>query len=458
MTEQLDLFVIGGGSGGVRAARIAAGHGARVALAEEYRYGGTCVIRGCVPKKLLVLASRFADQFERAADFGWTSGTPRFDWATLRSAKDRELARLEGLYREGLERAGVRTIDSRAVLEGPHTVRIIASGEKLRARHVLIATGGTPVRNDIPGAALAITSNEVFDLPALPARAVIEGGGYIAIEFACLLQRLGVKVTLVYRGELILRQFDDDLRRHLDAAMRADGIEILTGEALGSIVRAAGGLRVSTAGGVRIDTGMVLLATGRRPNVDGLGLEAAGVEVDAHGAIRVQEDSRTSVAGVWAVGDVTDRLALTPVAIREGHAFADSVFGHQPWVCDHRNVPSAVFSTPEIGTVGLTEAQAREQYDCVDVYRSSFRPTVNTLSARIERMLMKIVVERDSDRVLGVHLCGPDAAEMIQLAGIAVKMGATKRQFDQTVAVHPTAAEELVTMRKPIAGAPVKES
>lgn len=302
MTEQLDLFVIGGGSGGVRAARIAAGHGARVALAEEYRYGGTCVIRGCVPKKLLVLASRFADQFERAADFGWTSGTPRFDWATLRSAKDRELARLEGLYRDGLERAGVRTIDSRAVLEGPHTVRIIASGEKLRARHVLIATGGTPVRNDIPGAALAITSNEIFDLPALPAHAVIEGGGYIAIEFACLLQRLGVKVTLVYRGELILRQFDDDLRRHLDAAMRADGIEILTGEALASIVRSAGGLRVSTAGGVRIDTGMVLLATGRRPNVDGLGLAAAGVEVDAMApsACRRTRAPASPACGRWA--------------------------------------------------------------------------------------------------------------------------------------------------------------
>jgi len=449
MTQQLDLFVIGGGSGGVRAARIAAGHGAKVALAEEYRYGGTCVIRGCVPKKLLVLASRLADEIGRAPDFGWTIGEPRFDWAALRAAKDRELARLEGLYREGLQRAGVRTIDSRATLEGPHTVRIAATGEKVNARRVLIATGGTPVRPDIPGAHLAITSNEIFDLSELPRRAVIEGGGYIAVEFACLLQRLGVRVTLVYRGGLILRRFDDDLRRHLDEAMRASGIDIRTGEAVASIARHGGVLRVALKSGASLDTDLVLAATGRRPNVAGLGLETAGVELDAGGAIRVQSDLRTSAPGIWAVGDVTDRIALTPVAIREGHAFADTVFGRDPWVCDHRDVPSAVFSTPEIGTVGLTEAQAREAYDCVDIYRSTFRPTANTLSSRPERMLMKIVVDRDSDRVLGVHLCGPDAAEMIQLVGIAVKMGATKRQFDQTVAVHPTAAEELVTMRSP---------
>jgi len=450
MTESVDLFVIGGGSGGVRAARVAAGHGAKVALAEEYRYGGTCVIRGCVPKKLLVLASRFADEFARAADFGWTSSDARFDWASLRAAKDRELARLEALYRDGLARAGVRTIDSRAVLEGPDAVRLSATGERVRARRVLIATGGTPFLPGIPGAELAITSNEVFDLPSLPSRMVIEGGGFIAVEFACLLQRLGVQVTLVYRGELVLRRFDDDLRTHLDAAMREAGITIRTGETITAIERQGTGFRVATDRGA-IDTELVMLAIGRVPNTQGLGLERAGVELGERGAIRVTPDSRTSAATVWAVGDVTDRVALTPVAIREGHAFADTEFGNVRWVCDHEDVPAAVFTTPEIGTVGLTEAQARERFAHVDIYRSRFRPMSNVLSPRAERMLMKLVVDRDSDRVLGVHVCGPDAAEMIQLAAIPLKMGATKRQFDRTMAVHPTAAEELVTMREPVA-------
>ncbi len=451
MAESFDLFVIGGGSGGVRAARIAAGHGAKVALAEEYRYGGTCVIRGCVPKKLLVLASRLADEFERAPAWGWHVDGARFDWPTLREAKDRELARLESIYRDGLARAGVRTIDARAVLDGPGRVRLPARGETMRAAHVLVATGGTPCVPDIPGAGLAITSNEIFDLPELPSRIVIEGGGFIAVEFACLLQRLGVQVTLVYRGDLILRRFDDDLRRHLDAAMREAGIAIRTGETITAIERSGAGLRALTDRGAALDAERVMLAVGRVPNTNGLGLETVGAEVDARGAICVADDSRTTAEGVWAVGDVTDRLALTPVAIREGHAFADTVFGAEPWTCDHEDVPQAVFSTPEIGTVGLTEAQARERFARVDVYRSSFRPMSNVLARRVERMLVKLVVDRDTDRVLGVHLCGPDAAEMIQLAGIAVKMGATKRQFDQTVAVHPTAAEELVTMRQPVA-------
>ncbi len=451
MAESFDLFVIGGGSGGVRAARIAAGHGAKVALAEEYRYGGTCVIRGCVPKKLLVLASRLADEFERAPAWGWHVDGARFDWPTLREAKDRELARLESIYRDGLARAGVRTIDARAVLDGPGRVRLPARGETMRAAHVLVATGGTPYVPDIPGAGLAITSNEIFDLPELPSRIVIEGGGFIAVEFACLLQRLGVQVTLVYRGDLILRRFDDDLRRHLDAAMREAGIAIRTGETITAIERSGAGLRALTDRGAALDAERVMLAVGRVPNTNGLGLETVGAEVDARGAICVADDSRTTAEGVWAVGDVTDRLALTPVAIREGHAFADTVFGAEPWTCDHEDVPQAVFSTPEIGTVGLTEAQARERFARVDVYRSSFRPMSNVLARRVERMLVKLVVDRDTDRVLGVHLCGPDAAEMIQLAGIAVKMGATKRQFDQTVAVHPTAAEELVTMRQPVA-------
>lgn len=450
MPETVDLFVIGGGSGGVRAARIAAGHGAKVALAEEYRYGGTCVIRGCVPKKLLTLASRFADDFARAPGYGWRIDGAHFDWPALRQAKDRELARLEAIYRDGLARAGVRTIDSRAVIEGPGRVRLLATGETVRAAHILVATGGTPYLPPTPGVELGITSNEVFDLPRLPGRMVIEGGGFIAVEFACLLQRLGVEVTIVYRGDLVLRLFDDDLRRHLDAAMRDAGIAIRTGETIAAIERDGAGLRVRTARGESLATDSVMLALGRVPNTRGLGLETVGAELDERGAIRVSADSKTTAEGVWAVGDVTDRIALTPVAIREGHAFADTVFGGRPWTCDHEDVAQAVFATPEIGTVGLTEAQARERFAAIHVYRSRFRPMSNVLAPRIERMLVKLVVDRASDRVLGVHLCGPDAAEMIQLAAIAVKMGATKRQFDQTVAVHPTAAEELVTMREPV--------
>ncbi|MFP5461902.1 MAG: glutathione-disulfide reductase [Gammaproteobacteria bacterium] len=450
MSETCDLFVIGGGSGGVRAARIAAGHGARVVLAEEYRYGGTCVIRGCVPKKLLVLASRLADEFERAPAYGWTLGEARFDWSALRAAKDWEIGRLEGIYRSNLVNAGVRVVESRAVLEGPGTVRLLSTGETVRAQRILIATGGTPMRPPIPGAELAVTSSEIFDLPELPRRMVIEGGGFIAVEFACLLQRLGVSVTLVYRGELILRGFDEDLRRHLAGAMKEAGIEIRTMQTIASIERSGTGYRLEMEGGQAIETDLVMLATGRVPNVQGLGLEHAGVELDERGAIRVGLDSRTSARSVWAVGDVTGRVALTPVAIREGHAFADTEFGGKPWYCDHRDVPMAVFSTPEIGAVGLTEAEARARHASVDVYRSTFRPMSNVLAERPERMLMKLIVERDTDRVLGVHLCGPDAVEMIQLAAIPLKMGATKRQFDQAVAVHPSAAEELVTMRTPV--------
>jgi glutathione reductase (NADPH) len=456
-TQRVDLFVIGAGSGGVRAARIAANHGARVMVAEEFRYGGTCVIRGCVPKKLLVLASRFADEFELAASFGWTVGATRFDWPTLVDAKNREIGRLEGIYRRNLEGAGVIPVESRAVLEDAHTVRLLAGGDTVYAEKILIATGGRPFRPDIAGADLAITSNEVFDLPTLPASITIEGGGFIAAEFGCLLARLGVKVTIVYRGEQILRGFDDDLRNHLADAMRATGIEILTRTQIRGIERASGGnsanpegYRVALSSGETRDTGLVVLAIGRLPNVEGLGLERAGVEIDEKGAIRVGLDSRTTASNIWAVGDVTNRLALTPVAIREGHAFADTEFGKRPWFCDHSNVPVAVFSTPEIGTVGLTEAQARERHSRVDIYRATFRPMASVLSDSTEKMLMKLVVDAGTDRVLGVHVCGPDAAEMVQMAAIAVKMGATKRQFDETVALHPTAAEELVTMRTPV--------
>ncbi len=449
--EQADLFVIGAGSGGVRAARIAASHGAKVAIAEEFRVGGTCVIRGCVPKKLLVLASRFADEFALAPSFGWTLDGARFDWSALRDAKEREITRLEGIYARNLEASGVSLVRSRARLAGPGRVHLDATGETVQAGRILIATGGRPFRPGIPGAELAVTSNEMFDLPALPKSIVIVGGGYIAVEFACLLQRLGVRVTLAYRGERILRGFDDDLRKHLSDEMTRAGIEVRTRCDPTAIARAGhphdGRFLVTLSDGGRMQCDLVMLATGRVPNVEGLGLEQAGVETDGAGAIRVDAASRTSAPGIWAIGDVTNRLALTPVAIREGHAFADTEFGGKPWTCDHENVPSAVFSTPEIGTVGLTEEQARARGGAIDIYRSSFRPMKNTLSDLPERVLMKLVVDAFTDRVLGVHIAGPDAAEMIQLAGIAVKMGATKRQFDDTVAVHPSAAEELVTMR-----------
>ena len=448
----VDLFVIGGGSGGVRAARIAAGHGARVMLAEEYRFGGTCVIRGCVPKKLLVLSSRLHDEFERAPAYGWHLDTPpRFDWAALREAKEREITRLEGIYQRNLEAAGVTVHRERARMVAPGTVELMGSGMLVKAQRILVATGGWPRLPAIPGVELGITSNEIFDLPRLPQAMVIEGGGFIGVEFACMLARMGVAVTLVYRGEQILRGFDDDLRNHLADAMRAAGIRILTRRVINALEGTPGAITAVLDDGSRIAAGEVLLATGRAPNIDGLGLDTVGVRTDALGAIVVDPDSRTSAPGVWAVGDVTNRLALTPIAIREGHAFADTEFGHKPWRCDHHDVPVAVFSTPEIGTVGLSESAARARHPNIDIYRSTFRPMSNVLADTPERMLMKLVVDRDTDRVLGVHICGPDAAEMVQIAAIALKMGATKAQFDQTVALHPSAAEELVTLRTPIA-------
>lgn len=448
--KPLDLFVIGAGSGGVRAARIAAGHGATVAIAENYRFGGTCVIRGCVPKKLMVLASRLRDEFDRAEAYGWHVGDARFDWQQLRDAKEAEITRLEGLYKKNLENAGVTTYPSRAFLLDAHTVQLESTGESIKADKILVATGGWPFKTDIPGAELAITSNEIFDLPELPAAMVIEGAGFIGVEFACVMQRMGVAVTLVYRGAQILRGFDDDLRNHLADAMRASGINIVLNTRMTSIAGEVGALTVQLADGKEISAGQVLMATGRKPSVLGLGLDKAGVQLTDRGAIQVTPDSRTTADNIWAVGDVTDRVALTPVAIREGHAFADTVFGTNPWQCDHHTVPSAVFSTPEIGTVGLTETQAREQFSSISLYKSTFRPMTNVLCDEPERMLMKLIVDDASDRVLGVHICGPDAAEMVQLAAIALKMGATKAQFDATVALHPSAAEELVTMRTPV--------
>jgi glutathione reductase (NADPH) len=445
-----DLFVIGGGSGGVRAARMAAQHGARVALAEEYRFGGTCVIRGCVPKKLLVYASAFAEHFEDAAGYGWTVGETRHDWARLIAGKDAEIARLEEIYRANLGKAGVEVFHSRATLADQHTVTLATHGHRIRAKHILIATGGTPFVPDFPGSHHAITSNEVFDLPALPERAVIVGGGYIACEFAGILNGLGAHVTQVYRGHRILRGFDEDLREEVSGQMRGRGIDLRTEEDVAAIEGGQGDCRVTLASGETLQAGIVLYATGRVPNTAGLGLEAAGVALGERGAVKVDDFSRTSVPSIYAVGDVTDRVQLTPVAIREGAAFADTVFAGQPTKPDHALVPSAVFTQPEIGTVGPTEAEARAAHD-VEIYRARFRPMHAILPGREERTLMKLIVERGSRRVLAVHILGHGAAEMIQAVGIAVKMGATKEDFDRTVAVHPTAAEELVTMREPVA-------
>jgi glutathione reductase (NADPH) len=444
----VDLFVIGAGSGGVRAARIAASHGARVTVAEEYRVGGTCVIRGCVPKKLLVYASRFAEEFHDAAGYGWTVGEPVFNWPTLIANKDLEIDRLERAYVSNLERSKVNIVRSRAVLEDAHRVRLVATGEIVRARHVLIATGGWPSHGaDIAGLEHVISSNEALDLKELPRRILIQGGGYIAVEFAGIFHGLGSEVTLVYRGDNILRGFDDDIREHLRGEMEKRGIRILTRKLVEGVEKVDHGLCVSLSDHESVTVDQVMFATGRRPNVSGLGLERAGVQLNERGAITVDKYSRTSVPHIYAVGDVTDRINLTPVAIREGHAFADTVFGGKDVVVDHNDIPTAVFSEPEIGVIGLTEMEARQNYARVDIYKSSFRTLKMTLAARDTRCFFKLVVDGESDRVLGCHIAGPDAGEMIQLVGIAIKMNATKADFDRVMAVHPTAAEELVTMR-----------
>jgi glutathione reductase (NADPH) len=446
--REVDLFVIGGGSGGVRAARISANYGARVMLAEEYRVGGTCVIRGCVPKKLLVYASRFADDFEDAAGYGWTVPMAFFDWPTLIANKDREIARLEAAYTTNLERAKVEIVKSRAVLDGPHTVRLLATNETVRAKHILIATGGWPhLGADIAGLEHVISSNEVFELKQLPKRILIQGGGYIAVEFAGIFNGLGSEVTLVYRRDNILRGFDDDVREHLHSEMAKRGIKIVTNNIVESVEKVDHGFCVGLSDHESIVVDQVMFATGRRPNVTGLGLEKAGVQLNDKGAIKVDAYSRTSAPHIYAVGDVTDRVALTPVAIREGHAFADTVFGGKDVKVDHSNIPTAVFSEPEVGVIGLTEAEARKTLARVDIYKTSFRPMKATLAARDTRSFFKLVVDGETDRVVGCHIVGPDAGEMIQLVGIAVKMKATKADFDTVMAVHPTAAEELVTMR-----------
>jgi len=446
--HDVDLFVIGAGSGGVRAARIASSYGARVMIAEEFRVGGTCVIRGCVPKKLLVYASRFSDEFEDAAGYGWTVGEPEFHWPALIANKDREIARLEAAYMSTLERFNVALIKSRAAFEDAHTVRL-ASGARVSAETVLISTGAWPhLGPKIPGLEHVISSNEAFHLPELPKRIVIQGGGYIAVEFACIFAGLGSEVTLVYRGENILRGFDDDVREHLRNEMRGRGITVTCGHTVAAVEKSDDEFVVRLSDNSAIKADKAMFAIGRRPNVMGLGLESLHMKIHEHGGIDVDEYSRTSVPNIYAVGDVTNRVNLTPVAIREGHAFADTVYGGKPTPVDHTNVPTAVFSEPEVGVVGLTEHQARERLAIVDVYKTSFRPMKATLSGRNTRSFMKLLVDGVTDRVVGCHIVGPDAGELIQVIGIAVRMGATKADFDATMAVHPTAAEELVTMRE----------
>ena len=449
MAFDYDLFVIGGGSGGVRAARIAAAEGgAKVGLAEESRMGGTCVIRGCVPKKLMVFASGFPGAVQEARAYGWDARIGAFDWPRFRVALEAELDRLEAAYRGTLKNAGVTVHDARAVLEDAHSVRL-STGETFTAKHILIATGGWPFVPDIPGRDLAITSNEIFHLDTLPKRALVVGGGFIASEFACILNGLGVKVSQYYRGAQILRGFDDEARGHVANAMQAAGVAIHCGTDVMRLEKSAGGIRAVATDGSEAEFDLVLYATGRNPNSSGLGLEALGVAIGRKGEIKVDGYSQTAVPSIYAVGDVTDRINLTPVAIREGHAFADTVFRGAPVQADHALVPSAVFTQPELGTIGMSEEAAKDAGP-VEIYTAAFRPMRSLFAGSQDRVLFKLVVCATTRKVLGCHIVGPEAGEMIQLAAIAIKMGATKEDFDRTVAVHPTMSEELVTMRKPV--------
>jgi len=444
-----DLFVIGAGSGGVRAARMSASHGAKVGVAEEYRVGGTCVIRGCVPKKLFVYASQFHEEFEDAAGFGWTVPKASFDWATLRDNKDKEIDRLNQIYIRNLKNSGVEIINSRAELKDAHTVHLVSEGRNVTADKILIATGAAPNGHEgLPGVEHTITSNEAFHLDELPKCIIVEGGGYIAVEFAGIFNGLGLETILLYRGEEILRGFDKDLRTALHQEMEKKGIRIITGSVFDEIEKTDRGLKAHLSNGEVIDTGAVMLAIGRNPYTQGLGLEKVGVKLGSKGEILVDRFSATNVENIYAVGDVTDRANLTPVAIREGAAFAETVFNNNPMAVDHTNIPTAVFSQPEIGTVGLSEEDARSQFGEVDIYKSSFRAMKHTLSGRDEKTLMKLIVDAASQKVVGCHILGPHSGELIQAVGVAVVMGATKAQFDMTVAVHPTAAEELVTMKE----------
>ena len=446
-----DLFVIGAGSGGVRAARMSTGYGARVAVAEEGPLGGTCVNVGCIPKKLLATAAHFAEDFEDAAGFGWTVGERAPDWARLIANKDTEIARLNGIYRRLLEGAGVKIFEARATLDGTHTVRI--AGDRVTAEHILIATGGRPVVPEIEGRELAITSDEAFHLPALPRRAMIVGGGYIAVEFAGIFAGLGAAVTQLYRGPLFLRGFDDDVRATLAQEMTKKGIDLRFESNPARIERTGSGLVAILEDGGLIETDLILYATGRAPNTKGLGLEEAGVALGAGGAVAIDKYFHTNVPSIHALGDVTDRLNLTPVAIAEAMAFARTMFGGAPTEMDYADVATAIFSQPPVATVGLTEAEARAELGEIDIYRSAFKPLKHTLSRRDEETMMKLVVERATGRVAGCHMVGADAAEIIQGIAVAIKCRATKADFDATVGIHPTAAEEFVTMREPVSEA-----
>ena len=446
-----DLFVIGGGSGGVRAGRVAASLGKKVGIAEEYRFGGTCVIRGCVPKKLFVYASQYSEHFEDAVGFGWSVGESSFSWEKLIEAKDKEIARLEGLYRLGLENNKATIFDSRAVLIDRHTVRIVKSGETFTAERIVIATGAAPSEHPaLPGHEHTITSNEAFHLKRLPDAILIAGGGYIAVEFANIFHGLGVETTLVYRGMEVLSRFDGDLRRGLHRAMEEKGIRILCEDVFEKIDKGADGrLTATTMKGETLVADQIMLALGRRPNTKDLGLEHAGVALDEKGAIKVDAYSRTNVPGIFALGDVTDRVQLTPVAIHEAMCFIETEYRNNPTSPDHDLIATAVFSQPEIGTVGLSEEAAAKKFEELEVYRAEFRPMKATLSGRTEKMIMKLVVNAADRKVVGAHILGHDAGEMAQLLGITLKAGCTKDDFDRTMAVHPTAAEELVTMYAP---------
>lgn len=446
-----DLFVIGGGSGGVRAGRLAGAMGKKVGLAEEYRMGGTCVIRGCVPKKLFVYASQFPEHFEDAAGYGWDVGKSSFDWKKLIEAKDKEIDRLEGLYRKGLENSKVDIFGCRAELIDAHTIELKANGRRVTADQILIATGGhASVHESLPGAEYCITSNEAFHLEELPKSIAIAGGGYIAVEFANIFHGLGVETTIVYRGKEILSRFDHDLRHLLHETMVSKGIRIICGTIFKSVEKQSDGTRdLTLSDGQTLNVDQVMMAIGRKPNTQGLGLEKAGVKTDVLGAIEVDDYSRTSVSNIWAVGDVINRVQLTPVAIHEAMCFLETAFKNNPTKPDHDLIATAVFSQPEIGTVGLPEDEAAKKYPELEIYRALFRPMKNTLSGRNEKMLMKLIVDAESRKVVGCHIMGPDAGEMAQLLGISLKAGATKDDFDRTMAVHPTAAEELVTMYKP---------
>jgi glutathione reductase (NADPH) len=457
MKYDYDLFVIGAGSGGVRAARIASLAGAKVAIAEEYRIGGTCVIRGCVPKKLLVFGAEYAQLLADAAGYGWTIENPRFDWATLRDRVQTEVGRLSTVYAANLAKAGVTTFEERAELVDVHTVRLAKSGGEYTAARILIATGGRPyLPEDLPGAELAITSNEAFLLPELPKRVLIVGGGYIALEFANIFSGLGSETRILHRGDKLLRGFDDDLRAHMHIEAERAGIRLSMKTTVARLDKNGRNIRATLSGGETMDADVILFATGRRPNTEGLGLERAGVALDSGGAVIVNEYSQTCVENIYAIGDVTNRTNLTPVAIRDGHAFADTVYHQRPTPVDHACIPSAVFGRPPIGTVGLTETDARRSHAAVDIYRTNFRPMKTLFAGNEQRTLMKMVVDGGNDQVLGVHIAGPDAPEMIQLAAIAVKAGITKKQWDSTMALHPTAAEEIVLMREklPVPGSP----